>query len=160
MPPPPGCGGRGKLAGKRGVGRVPIPTRGHPLWYSLYICTLCSPPFASLSPFFITLLFPFVSPSLQAFSPSGIPYLPPFYPIYCSIYLNFYFSPILSPPPPSPISLQGASIPVCPYCQLSVAWVPRKFSPNLLKFEAITPTLQHTCVQLCKPQHRVSRNNG
>ncbi len=28
------------LAGERGVGRVPIPTRGHTLWYSLYIRTL------------------------------------------------------------------------------------------------------------------------
>ncbi len=27
-------GGRGTLAGERGVGRVPIPTRGHTLWYS------------------------------------------------------------------------------------------------------------------------------
>jgi hypothetical protein len=27
-----------------GVGRVPIPTRGHKLWYSLYIRTLWSPP--------------------------------------------------------------------------------------------------------------------
>ncbi len=38
--PPPGSGGRGTLAGERGVGRVPIPTRGqsgHTLWYSLYI---------------------------------------------------------------------------------------------------------------------------
>ncbi len=38
-PPPPGSGGRGTLAGKRGVGRVPFPTRGytqlHTLWYSL-----------------------------------------------------------------------------------------------------------------------------
>jgi hypothetical protein len=29
------------LAGERGVERVPIPTRGHTLWYSLYIHTLC-----------------------------------------------------------------------------------------------------------------------
>ncbi len=36
-PPPPGSGGRGTLAGERGVGRVPIPTRRHTLWYSLYI---------------------------------------------------------------------------------------------------------------------------
>jgi hypothetical protein len=28
------------LAGERGVGRVPIPTRGHTLWYSLYRGTL------------------------------------------------------------------------------------------------------------------------
>ncbi len=38
-PAPPGSGGRGTL--ERGVGRVPIPTRGHTLWYSLYIRTLC-----------------------------------------------------------------------------------------------------------------------
>jgi hypothetical protein len=37
---PPRSGGRGTLAGERGVGRVPIPTRGHTLWYSLYIRTL------------------------------------------------------------------------------------------------------------------------
>jgi hypothetical protein len=42
VPPfPPGSGGRGTLAGGRGVGRVPIPTRGQTLWYSLYIRTLC-----------------------------------------------------------------------------------------------------------------------
>jgi hypothetical protein len=37
--PPPvlGGGAHSTLAGKRGVGRVPIPTRGHTLWYSLYI---------------------------------------------------------------------------------------------------------------------------
>jgi hypothetical protein len=35
----PGSEGRGTLAGERGVGRVPIPTRGHTLWYSLYIYT-------------------------------------------------------------------------------------------------------------------------
>jgi hypothetical protein len=28
----PGSGGTGTLAGERGVGRVPIPTRGHTLW--------------------------------------------------------------------------------------------------------------------------------
>jgi hypothetical protein len=28
-------GGRGTLAGERGVGRVPIPTNGHTLWYSV-----------------------------------------------------------------------------------------------------------------------------
>ncbi len=39
-PPPPGSGGKGTLAGERGVGKVPIPTRGHTLWYSLYIRTL------------------------------------------------------------------------------------------------------------------------
>ncbi len=41
--PSPGSGGRGTLAGERGVGRVPIPTRGQTvrtLWYSLYIRTL------------------------------------------------------------------------------------------------------------------------
>ncbi len=38
-PPPPGSGGytSGTLAGERGVGRVSIPTRGHTLWYYLYI---------------------------------------------------------------------------------------------------------------------------
>ncbi len=36
----PWSGGRGTLAGERGGGRVPIPTRGHTLLYSLYICTL------------------------------------------------------------------------------------------------------------------------
>ncbi len=35
--PPPGSGGRGTIAGERGLGRVPIPTRGHTLWYSLFI---------------------------------------------------------------------------------------------------------------------------
>ncbi len=37
---PPGSGGGGTLAGERGVGRVPIPTRRHTLWYSLYRRTL------------------------------------------------------------------------------------------------------------------------
>jgi len=41
-PPPPGSGGRGTLAGERGGGRVPIPTRGHTLWYSIYIYVLCA----------------------------------------------------------------------------------------------------------------------
>jgi hypothetical protein len=31
-------GGRGTIAGERGGGRVPIPTRGHTLWYSINIC--------------------------------------------------------------------------------------------------------------------------
>ena len=31
---------RDTLAGERGVGGVPIPARGHTLWYSLYICIL------------------------------------------------------------------------------------------------------------------------
>ncbi len=39
-PPPLLPGGRATLAGDRGGGRVPIPTRGHTLWYSTYICTL------------------------------------------------------------------------------------------------------------------------
>jgi hypothetical protein len=39
-PPPPRFWGRGTLAGERGVGRVPIQTRGHTLWYSLHIRTL------------------------------------------------------------------------------------------------------------------------
>ncbi len=42
---PLGSGGRGTLAGERGVGRVPIPTRGHTLWYSLFIRTLWFDPF-------------------------------------------------------------------------------------------------------------------
>jgi hypothetical protein len=41
-PPPFGSGGRGTLAGERGGGRVPIPMRGHTLWYSVNICTLWS----------------------------------------------------------------------------------------------------------------------
>jgi hypothetical protein len=40
-PPPFGSGGRGTLAGEREGGRVPIPTRGHTLWYSIiHISTL------------------------------------------------------------------------------------------------------------------------
>jgi hypothetical protein len=35
-PPSFGSGGRGTLAGERGGGRVPIPTRGHTPWYSIY----------------------------------------------------------------------------------------------------------------------------
>jgi hypothetical protein len=38
--PPPGSGGRGTLAGEKGGGRVPIPTRGHTLWYSIFLSTL------------------------------------------------------------------------------------------------------------------------
>ncbi len=34
-PSPFGSGGRGTLAGERGSGRVPIPTRGHTLWSSI-----------------------------------------------------------------------------------------------------------------------------
>jgi hypothetical protein len=34
--PPPGSGERGTLAGERGVGRVPIPKKGHTLWNFLY----------------------------------------------------------------------------------------------------------------------------
>ncbi len=37
-PSPLGSGGRGTLAGERGGGRVPIPARGHTLWYSICIC--------------------------------------------------------------------------------------------------------------------------
>jgi hypothetical protein len=36
-----GSGGRGTLAGERGGGRVPVPTRGYTLWYSVNIRTLC-----------------------------------------------------------------------------------------------------------------------
>jgi hypothetical protein len=32
-------GGRAHSLAREGVGRVPIPTRRHTLWYSLYICT-------------------------------------------------------------------------------------------------------------------------
>ncbi len=39
-PPPPGSGGRGTLAGERGVGRVPISTRGHIHCGTLYIYVL------------------------------------------------------------------------------------------------------------------------
>ncbi len=39
-PPTFGSRGRGTLAGERGGGRVPIPTREHIVWYSVYICTL------------------------------------------------------------------------------------------------------------------------
>ncbi len=38
-PPPPGSEGKGTLAGERGGGRVPIPTRGHTQWYSIHIYT-------------------------------------------------------------------------------------------------------------------------
>jgi hypothetical protein len=34
--PPFSSGGRGTLACERGGGRVPIPTMGHSLWYSIY----------------------------------------------------------------------------------------------------------------------------
>ncbi len=37
--PTPGSVGRGTLAGERGVGRVPIPTRGHTLHVVLFIYT-------------------------------------------------------------------------------------------------------------------------
>jgi hypothetical protein len=40
-PPPVPGGGAHSLARERG-GRVTMPTRGHTLWYSLNICTLCS----------------------------------------------------------------------------------------------------------------------
>ncbi len=32
------------LTDERGGGRVPIPTRGHTQWYSVYVCTLWSSP--------------------------------------------------------------------------------------------------------------------
>jgi hypothetical protein len=41
--PSPGSGGRGTLAGERGVGRVPILTRGYTLWYSVYLHTVFTP---------------------------------------------------------------------------------------------------------------------
>jgi hypothetical protein len=37
--PHPGSWGRDTLAGESGVGRVPIPTRGHTLWF-IYTYTL------------------------------------------------------------------------------------------------------------------------
>ncbi len=40
FPSPFGSLGRGTFDGERGGGRVPIPTRGHTLLYSLYVCTL------------------------------------------------------------------------------------------------------------------------
>jgi hypothetical protein len=44
--PPFGSWGRGTLAGERGGGRVPIPTRSYTLWYSLYIYyALCYQPY-------------------------------------------------------------------------------------------------------------------
>jgi hypothetical protein len=41
-PPPFGSGGSGTFDGERGGGRFPIATRGHTLWYSVYlrVCTL------------------------------------------------------------------------------------------------------------------------
>jgi hypothetical protein len=42
--PPPALGGGAHSLAERGVGRVPIPTRGHTLWYSLYLHTLWSSP--------------------------------------------------------------------------------------------------------------------
>ncbi len=42
VPPPHRVPGRrGTLACERGGGRVPVPTMGHTLWYSINICTLC-----------------------------------------------------------------------------------------------------------------------
>jgi hypothetical protein len=67
-PPPLGSGARGTLAGERGVGRVPIPTRGHTLWYSLYIRTLWSLPIQFVLPsclFFSILGQPVLKYSLQ-----------------------------------------------------------------------------------------------
>jgi hypothetical protein len=48
VPSPFGSGGRGTLAGERRGGRVPIPTRGHTLWYSVLCavestCETCWP---------------------------------------------------------------------------------------------------------------------
>jgi hypothetical protein len=39
---PPWLWGSGTLAGERGVGRVPIPTRGQTLRYSLYTYSICT----------------------------------------------------------------------------------------------------------------------
>ncbi len=38
--PPFAWGGGAHSLAREGGGRVPIPTRGHTLWYSVYICTL------------------------------------------------------------------------------------------------------------------------
>ncbi len=40
-PPPLVPGGGAHLLTREGGGRVSIQTRGHTLWYSVYICTLC-----------------------------------------------------------------------------------------------------------------------
>ncbi len=40
VPPPLWFRGEGHIRWRERGGRVPIPTRGHTLWYSLYICTL------------------------------------------------------------------------------------------------------------------------
>jgi hypothetical protein len=69
--PPSVPGGRGTIAGERGGGRVPFPTRRRTLWYSLYIqYVLCADPEAQYvhmagtlnwNPFYIPVLDP--SPS-------------------------------------------------------------------------------------------------
>jgi hypothetical protein len=43
LPSPPWFRGEGLAFGRGdgGGGGNPIPTRGHALWYSMYICTLC-----------------------------------------------------------------------------------------------------------------------
>ncbi len=43
-PPPLWFQGGGTIAGRRGGGGVPIPKRGHALWYSIYLCTWGSNP--------------------------------------------------------------------------------------------------------------------
>jgi hypothetical protein len=44
-PPPLWSGGEGTLACGRGVGGIPIPTRGHTLWCSIFISTLWANPY-------------------------------------------------------------------------------------------------------------------
>jgi hypothetical protein len=46
-PPPFGTGGRAHSLAAKGVGRVPIPTRGHTLWCSIYVSTLWSQPMST-----------------------------------------------------------------------------------------------------------------
>ncbi len=66
-PPPFGSGGRVALAGERGGGRVPIPTRGHTLRYSVYICTLCCGPLAALAVLYCTILSYVITADRQIF---------------------------------------------------------------------------------------------
>ncbi len=59
VPPPPfGSGGRSTLAGEKVGGRVPIPTRGHTLWYSIYIRTLWSDWFVETPYILYTCIYP------------------------------------------------------------------------------------------------------
>ncbi len=56
--------------GERGGGRVPIPTtRGHTLWYSIYVCTLWGYYSASPTPFYSRLLDIFLKTTWTVFPP-------------------------------------------------------------------------------------------